>query len=193
MSPLVFLITSLLDIYIVILLLRFLLQQLGADFYNPVSQFIVKATQKPVFITRRIIPSMRSIDLATLSLVLIFIIVKILLVLVIQGSYASSIGFIVYSMNITPIIGIFELVILIINVLTFAIFIQVILSWLNPDPHNPVVGILSSLTTPILVPARKLIPPTGGFDLSPIAALIGMTFIKLVFIEIFQMLLASVI
>lgn len=191
MNPIVFLVTTLFDIYIVILLLRFLLQQSGADFYNPVSQFIVKATQKPVIIVRRIIPSFRGADLATLCLALLFIIIKILLVLMIQGSYGSSINLIIYSMDITPIIGLFELVILVLSVLTFAIFIQVILSWLNPDPHNPVIGILNSLTTPILTPARKLIPPTGGLDLSPIAALIGLMFIKLVIISIFKMLLQS--
>jgi len=193
MNPFVFLITTLFDIYIVILLLRFLLQQLGADFYNPVSQFIVKATQKPVFIARRIIPSLRGIDLATLSLVLIFTIIKILLILMIQGSYASSIEVIVYSINITPVIAMLELVILVINVLSFAVFIQVILSWLNPDPYNPVIGILNSLTAPILRPARKLIPPTGGLDFSPIVALISLVFIKLVIINLFKMLLTSVL
>jgi YggT family protein len=193
MNPFVFLVTALFDIYIVILLLRFLLQQLGADFYNPVSQFIVKATQKPVFIVRRIVPSLHGLDLATLSLVLIFIIIKILIILILQGSYVSSIGIIVYSMNVTPIFGVFELVTLTINVLIFSIFVQVILSWLNPDPHNPIIGILNTLTAPILRPARKLIPPTGGLDLSPIVALIGMTFIKLAIIYIFKMLWTSVI
>jgi YggT family protein len=193
MNPFVFLITTLFDIYIVILLLRFLLQQLGADFYNPISQFIVKATQKPVAITRLILPSMRGIDLATLSLGLIFIIIKINLILILDGSYVSSIGVIVNSMDISPIIGVFELIILFISVFSFAVFIQVILSWLNPDPLNPVIGLLNSLTAPVLQPARRLIPPTGGLDLSPIAALISLMFIKLVIIYIFKMLLASVL
>jgi YggT family protein len=96
-------------------------------------------------------------------------------------------------MNVTPIFGVFELVTLTINVLIFSIFVQVILSWLNPDPHNPIIGILNTLTAPILRPARKLIPPTGGLDLSPIVALIGMTFIKLAIIYIFKMLWTSVL
>lgn len=193
MNPFVFLVTTLFDIYIVILLLRFLLQQFGADFYNPVSQFIVKATQKPISVARLIVPSLRSLDLATLSLVLIFIIIKIILILMLEGSYISSIGIIVYSIYVTPIFGVFELVTLTINVLIFSIFVQVILSWLNPDPHNPIIGILNSLTAPILRPARKLLPPTGGLDFSPIVALIGMTFIKLVIIYIFKTLWMSVI
>jgi YggT family protein len=194
MNPLVFLVTALFDIYIVILLLRFLLQQLGADFYNPVSQLIVKVTQQPVFIARRIIPSLRGMDLATLVLVLIFIIIKIFLISMLQGYYSSSIGIIeVDSIVTTLILGMFELVTLTINVLIFSVFVQVILSWLNPDPYNPVISILNSLTAPILRPARKLIPPTGGFDFSPIVALIGMTFIKLVIIYIFKILWASVL
>jgi YggT family protein len=193
MSPLVFLVDTLFNIYIVILLLRFLLQQLGADFYNPISQFIVKATQKPVFITRRIIPSLRGVDLATLCLAYLFIIIKILLILLIQSGYPSSIGVTVYSMALTPVFGLFELVTLSISVFIIAVFIQVILSWVNPDPYNPVVGILNSLTNPVLSPARKMMPPTGGIDLSPIVVIIGLTFTKLVIIEIFRLLLAGIL
>ena len=78
-NPFIFLIDILFDIYIAILLLRFLLQYVGADFYNPISQFIVNVTQKPVVIARRIIPGYRGIDLATLVLVLVFIFIKLTL------------------------------------------------------------------------------------------------------------------
>lgn len=194
MNPLVFLVTALFDIYIVILLLRFLLQQLGADFYNPVSQFIVKATQKPVFLARRVIPGLRGIDLATLSLVLVFMIIKIYLISVLEDYYASAIGIInIDSMLTILFLSLVEVTILCINVLIFSVFVQVILSWLNPDPYNPVTGILNTLTAPVLRPARKLIPPTGGIDLSPVAALIGLTFTKLAIVYIFKMLWTGII
>lgn len=170
MNPIVFLIDTLLNIYIFILLLRFLLQQVGADFYNPVSQFIVKITQKPVFIARRIIPGLRGMDLATLSLALLFTVLKIFLVSVLQGHQVSVIAILIYSIP--------ELLILAINIFIISIVIQAILSWVNPDPYNPIITLLHQLTNPVLRPVRRLIPVIEGIDLSPIAALIGLAFIK---------------
>jgi YggT family protein len=179
-NPFIFLVDILFDIYIAILLLRFLLQYVGADFYNPISQFIVKATQKPVFIARRIIPGFRGIDLATLILVLVFIFAKLTLLYAIGGMQPSIAGIVVQ--------GLYDLIQLIIDIFIFAIFVQAILSWVNPDPYNPVSGLLRSLTAPVLHPVRKLLPSTGGLDLSPIIALIGLMFIKRLILYIFQML-----
>jgi YggT family protein len=179
-NPFVFLVDILFDIYVAILLLRFLLQYVGADFYNPISQFIVKATQKPVVMARRIIPSFRGIDLATLILVLIFIFAKLTLLYAIGGLQPSIAGIAVQ--------GLYDLIQLIIDIFIFAIFVQAILSWVNPDPYNPVSGLLRSLTAPVLRPIGKILPPTGGLDLSPIVALIGLMFIKRLILYVFQML-----
>lgn len=179
-NPFVFLIDTLFDIYIAILLIRFLLQYVGADFYNPISQFIVKATQKPVFIARRFIPGFRGLDLATLVLVLVFILIKLTILYAIGGIQPSIVGIVIQ--------GLYDLIQLIIDIFIFAIFVQAILSWINPDPYNPVSGLLRSLTSPILSPIRKHLPAMGGFDFSPIIALIGLMFIKRVILYMFQML-----
>jgi YggT family protein len=179
-NPFLFLIDILFDIYIAILLLRFLLQYVGADFYNPISQFIVKVTQKPVFMARRIIPGFHGIDLATLVLVLVFIFIKLTVLYAIGGIQPSIAGIIIQ--------GLYDLIQLIIDIFIFAIFVQAILSWINPDPHNPVSGLLRSLTSPVLRPVRKLLPMMGGLDLSPIVALIGLMFIKRIILYMFQML-----
>lgn len=179
-NPLIFLFDTLFDIYIAILLLRFLLQYVGADFYNPISQFIVKVTQKPVFIARRLIPDFRGIDLATLILVMVLIFIKLTVLYAIGGIQPSIAGIVIQ--------GLYDLIQLIIDIFIFAIFVQAILSWINPDPHNPVSGILRSLTSPVLQPIRKVLPQMGGLDLSPIAALIGLMFIKRVILSMFQML-----
>lgn len=179
-NPFVFLIDTLFDIYIAILLLRFLLQYVGADFYNPISQFIVKATQKPVFIARRFVPGFRGLDMATLVLVLIFILLK-LTVLHAIGGIQPSIASIVIQ-------GFYDLIQLVIDIFIIAIFVQAILSWINPDPYNPVSGLLRSLTSPILSPIRKRLPNMGGFDFSPIIGLIGLMFIKRLVLYMFQML-----
>lgn len=179
-NPFIFLIDTLFDIYIAILLIRFLLQYVGADFYNPISQFIVKATQKPVSIARRVIPGVRGIDLATLVLVLVFIFIKLTILYSIGGTQPSIAGIVIQ--------GFYDLIQLFIDIFIFAIFVQAILSWINPDPYNPVSGVLRSLTAPILNPIRKLLPQMGGFDFSPIIALIGLMFIKRVVLYMFQML-----
>lgn len=179
-NPLIFLIDILFDIYITVLMLRFLLQQLGADYYNPIAQFIVKATQPVVSPARRFIPSYRKIDLATLLLVVVFIAVKIVLITSLRGTDFSIVSIL--------IISIYDLISLTFDIFIFAIFLQAILSWINPDSHNPVSSILYSLTTPVLRPVRKMLPDMGGIDISPIFALIALMFIKRVVLYFFQIL-----
>lgn len=179
-NPIIFLIDVLFDIYIAILLVRFLLQQVGADFYNPISQFIVKATQPPVKIARRIIPGYRGMDIATLVLVALFIFLKLLIL--------SAISQISYSPGSLLIVSLYDLISLVFDIFIFAIFIQAILSWINPDPYNPVASLLRSLTAPVLRPVQRYVKPMGGLDLSPIVALIGLMFLKRVVLYFFQMI-----
>ena len=84
-NPFIFLVDTIFSIYIAIMLLRFILQQVGADFYNPISQFVVKATQPLVSVSRRFIPSIKKVDTATLALVLLLIVIKLLIVFSIAG------------------------------------------------------------------------------------------------------------
>ncbi|MDH5388909.1 MAG: YggT family protein [Gammaproteobacteria bacterium] len=179
-NPFIFLIDTLFDIYIAIVLLRFLLQQVGADFYNPISQFIVKATQKPVVIARRIIPSFRGVDIASLVLVILLIITKLSILLALGGIQPSITALLIRSL--------YDLIELIFDIFIFAIFVQALLSWVNPDPYNPVSAVLNSLTRPILTPIRKRLPIMGGLDLSTIAALIGLMFAKRLVLYLFTLL-----
>ncbi len=179
-NPFIFLVDTILSIYIAIMLLRFILQQVGADFYNPISQFIVKVTQPLVGITRRYIPSIKKIDTATLTLVFVLIIIKLVILFSIAG----------YPMNVQQLAikGIYDLISLIFDIFIVALFVQAILSWVNPDPHHPVSALLRSLTFPILNPIRKFMPPMGGIDLSTIVGLIGLMFLKRLVLSLFQML-----
>jgi YggT family protein len=166
MNPLVFLIDILLHLYITALMLRLILQWVRADFYNPVSQFIVKITDPPVKPLRRIIPGLWGVDLATLILVIIFTAIK---VVVVHG-YLSP--------DIIILSTLIETIDLMLSVFLYAIIIQAILSWVNPDPYNPVVGLLNSITWPVLKHFRKLIPAVGGFDISPMIAIIALMFVQ---------------
>ena len=179
-NPFIFLIDTIFSIYIAIMLLRFLLQQTGADFYNPISQFVVKATQPLVKVARRFIPSIKKIDTATLVLVLTLIIFKLLLLFSITGQPINIIQLLVK--------GLYDLVSLSFDIFIVALFVQAILSWVNPDPYNPVNSLLRSLTAPVLNPIKKYVPPIGGIDLSTLVGLIGLMFLKRLVLSLFQML-----
>ena len=178
-NPFIFLVDTILSIYIAIMLLRYILQQVGADFYNPISQFIVKATQPLVSIARRFIPSVKKIDTATLALVFVLILVKLVILFSIAG----------YPMNAQQLAikGIYDLISLIFDIFIVALFVQAILSWVNPDPYHPVSSLLRSLTFPVLSPIRKFVPPMGGIDLSTLVGLIGLMFLKRLVLSLFQM------
>lgn len=178
-NPFVFLINILLDLYIIVLMLRFILQQVRADFYNPLSQFIVKVTAPVLNPAKRLIPSVRNIDTATIIVIVLFIIVKIFLVALLSGYTPSLLTLLM--------MGIRDFITLALNIFIFAIIIQAILSWINPDPYNPVTGVLFSITRPVLQPVRRWIKPIEGLDLSPLFAIIGLIFIKLLVDNLFAM------
>ena len=159
-----FLIETVFFLYILIVMLRFLLQWTRANFYNPVSQFIVKATQPALGPLRRIIPGFGGVDLAAVVLMFALKLIELWLITSLLGVTPQIGGL--------AILSIAELLGLLVNVFIVSILIQVIVSWVNPGMSNPVMGLLHSLNEPLLAPARRLIPPISGFDLSPIAVFI---------------------
>ena len=179
-NPFIFLIDTLFSIYIAIMLLRFILQQVGADFYNPISQFIVKATQPLVSVSRRFIPSIRKIDTATLVLVLALIVIKLVILFSIAG--------VQFNGQLLFIETFYDLVSLTFDIFIVALFVQAILSWVSPDPYNPVNSLLRNLTYPVLGRIQKFVPPIGGIDLSTLVGLIGLMFIKRLVLSLFQLL-----
>jgi YggT family protein len=173
-SPLMLIINTLFDLYILLVLMRFMLQMLRADFYNPVSQFIVKLTTPPLRILRRFIPSFRGQDTAAILLCLVLIFAKFLLMRALSIP-AVQIGGIMAPLTGVSYAGLLvfciaDLIALILTVFLIAVIIQVILSWISPGQHNPVTGLVHKLAQPVLRPIRKLIPPLGGIDLSPLFA-----------------------
>jgi YggT family protein len=170
-NPLVFLIQTLFGLYILAVLLRFLLQWVRADFYNPISQFLVKITTPPLKILRRFIPGFGGIDLAALLLAWALKYIELLLVLLISGGTINLLGPLLWAIP--------ELVELTINIFLFAVLIQVILSWINPGSYNPASALLYSLTEPVMRPARNILPPISGLDLSPMLVMIVLILLKM--------------
>ena len=160
----VFLIQTLFGLYILALMLRFMLQWVRADFYNPLVQVLVKITNPPLLPLRRLIPGLFGVDMAALVLMLILKLVEWGLVFSIVDQPTGFPGLV--------LIAIADLLKLVLNIWFWTILIRVVLSWLNPDYRQPLVALIFQLTEPILRPARQLLPPLSGLDLSPILVLI---------------------
>ncbi|MDH5300896.1 MAG: YggT family protein [Gammaproteobacteria bacterium] len=166
-----FLIQTIFGLIMLVFMLRFLMQLVRADFYNPVSQFIVKVTNPVLVPMRRFIPGLFGIDMASVVTLILLQMAELFLVALVLGHMPQPMGLVVLSMA--------ELLDLLINIYIFGILIQVILSWVNPGAYNPAVSILYSINNPLLYRARNLLPPVSGFDLSPILVMIGLQLISM--------------
>ncbi len=155
-----FLVDTVLGLYILIVLLRFLFQLAGADFYNPLSQFIVKASNPPLTRLHQLVPSLWGIDLGAIVLLLLLEGLRLVVTALMLGHTPRVSGVLILSIG--------ELLKLAVYVVVFSIFVRALLSWVSSGAHNPMARLLGSFTEPLLAPARRLLPATGGLDLSPI-------------------------
>ncbi|MBI3576111.1 MAG: YggT family protein [Gammaproteobacteria bacterium] len=164
----VFLVEAAFGFYLLAVLLRFLFQLLRADFYNPVAQFLVALTNPPLLPLRRAIPGLFGIDLASVVLLAVLKLTELYLIGWIRDFTPAFAG--------VALVGSAQLLRLTIYVYIVAILARVILSWVNPygSHSNPAMGLLWSLTEPLLRRARRLIPAIGGLDLSPIGVFIAL-------------------
>lgn len=165
-QALVYVIQTLGSLYLLIILLRFILQLVRADFYNPLSQFTVRATQPLLKPVRRIIPGFGGVDLAALVLAVLVQLVLMMVVVVLLG---ASIGGLFPALLIWALLGVASLFL---KVFFFALIVSVILSWVAPQTHNPAAELVNQICEPLLAPFRRILPSLGGLDLSPIFAFI---------------------
>ncbi|MEY0303837.1 YggT family protein [Providencia manganoxydans] len=174
MQTLLFVVTTIIQLYIFVLLLRVWMQWVRADFYNPFSQFVVKATKPIVTPLRRVIPAIGPID--TASVVVAFVLA------------IASIIFSLWATNTLPIMGITIIPIGIILLLTYIgklifwmILIRAIMSWVSQG-RNPIDYLLYQLTEPLMAPIRRIIPAMGGLDFSAMIVmfiLIALNYLRL--------------
>lgn len=182
-NPLIFLIKTIFGLYIALVVIRFILQWARADFYNPVSQFVVKMTSPVLRPLRKVIPGYRGLDTASIVLAWVLKAVELAILSLLLGLDRNPLAAIAWA--IPALVG------LIISIFLFAVLIRVILSWVNPDPYNPAVDLLTRLTDPIMRPAQRLIPPIGGIDLSPMVVMIGLVLLEMLLLPPLQFLTGS--
>ena len=163
----VFLIDVIFGIAIIAVMLRFFLQIARADFYNPLSQAIVTVTNPVLRPMRRFIPPIGKLDTSSILLMLVLQLVSSYLIFALLGVAGSFSGMLVGAIA--------ELLNKSVYLFMFAIFIQIVLSWIAPGTYNPIVGVIDSLIGPLLRPARNALPPMGGIDLSPMLVIVGLS------------------
>jgi len=169
LNPVIFLVDTLFGLYILVVMLRLLLQIVRADFYNPFSQFLVKATNPPLRPLRRIIPGWGGVDIASLVLLFSLQCIAIILMALLHGGLLESIsiaGLVMASLT--------KLISLLLYIYFFCLIILALMSWISPGAYNPVTALMSSITAPLLRPVRKLMPNTGMFDFSVFIVILGL-------------------
>ena len=162
---LVFLIDTVFTLFMVAILLRFFLQWARANFYNPLCQFIIKATNPLILPLRRFIPGLWGMDCAAILVVLLLSFInQILLTLLTVG----KLDFLaVFVLSLADLFG------LIFYIYFFAILIVVVSSWFASRP-SPVLQAIVQLLAPVLQRIRAKLPAMSGFDLSPLVFSIGL-------------------
>ena len=154
------------SLYLLIVLLRFALQLARADFYNPISQFVVKATNPLLVPLRRIIPGFGGIDIASLVLAALFqFAVLCLKFLVLSGGLPNPLSLLLLSALMA--VG------LLLKIYFWSLMVSIIASWVAPGNRHPVLVLMGQIIAPLMRPFQKLLPPMGGFDLSPILVLMS--------------------
>ncbi|TJY59373.1 YggT family protein [Sinimarinibacterium sp. CAU 1509] len=159
-----FLLTTLFDLVLWLFMLRIILQWVRADFYNPISQGIWRATRYPTDWLRGVIPAVGKLNTGAALVVLAIALIYVYSVTGLLGFGVSVLSAVWFAILKTGVLAV--------NLYTFTLFVQAIMSWLGPGVNNPASNILWSINEPLLRPVRRIIPPLSGLDLSPLAVIL---------------------
>jgi YggT family protein len=164
--------------YIWIIVIRALISWVNPDPYNPFVKFLRSITEPVLRLARRVFPTRGLIDLSPIYVIFFLIFLRILIVetlLVLSRAPDSFTPLVVLAIFLYAIVYILAIVI---NFLIIIIVIRAIVSWISPDPYNPIVRAIYAVTEPILMPLRSIIPIFGGFDFTPIIAILLLVLVR---------------
>ncbi len=170
-GALIYLISTITDLYVAAILLRLLLQWVKADFYNPLSQFLVMITNPVLVPARRIIPSIGKLDTASVVIMLLLELAQLLII-----SQLSQAGF---ELQFLLLFAVKKLLLTLLMTYFVLIIVRIIVSWVASQSRHPLIPLIHQLTEPVLRPFSKLVPPINGIDLSPLFAWIALRFLSL--------------
>ncbi len=160
------------SLYLILIILRGMLQTARADFYNPISQFVVRATNGPLTLLHRVIPNMRRVDPALWLLALLIQAVAISATLLLAGFGLPNI-LLLLVWSAIGVIG------LLVNAYLIAMVIMIVVSWVAPGSRHPAIVLTYQVTEPVMAPVRRMLPDMGGLDFSPILVFIVINIIQI--------------
>ena len=181
MRALIYIIDALSMLITLVFLLRFWLPWFRVNFRNPLAQGILQVTSPIINPLRRIVPALGRVDTATILVAYLVQVLTLILVVLLSGNLPGA--------TFVLLVALFQLVILSLRLFMFAIIIRIVLSWIAPQAYSPVTEILSSITEPLLRPFRRFIPPVGGFDISPVFAIILLGALPLLLSDLLALLI----
>ncbi len=165
-NSLIFIVKTLSDLYLLTYLLRFILQWVRADYYNPIAQFVLRVTNPLVVPARRMLPSVGGVDLPTLVVLLVLECAVTWLLLTLYGASTPFLNLLYLAL--------LRLIMLALWFYAIAILVYVVLSWVGQRHGSPVASLLADIVEPVLRPVRRILPPIAGLDLSPLLVLIAL-------------------
>ena len=164
-----FLVETIVQLFLVVVMLRLLLEAVRADFYNPVCQALIRITDPVIKPLSKLLPRVGRINLAGLVVLYVVQLVGLTLTFLISGT--------VIDPAILVLLALLRLVRLLLVLYMVLILASVIVSWVGQNVRHPIIPLLFQLTDPVLAPIRRILPPLGGFDLSPLVAIIAIQFL----------------
>jgi YggT family protein len=159
-------VSTLFGLVVFVLVLRVLLQAIRANFYNPICQAMYKATNPLLMPIQKLLKPWRGINTGALLLAWLACCLWVAALLALSGTSAALPGLLV--------LGFAQLLEFFLQTLFWITMISVLMSWISPDGANPAVPLLYGIADIVLKPLRRVIPPLGGFDLSPVFALLAL-------------------
>ena len=164
LDALIFLLRTFADLYLLTFLLRFIMQWARANHYNPLSQVVFKVTNPLVVPARRLLPSVAGLDIPTLVVLIVLEVVVTFVLLRLVDLSLPIPRLLFYSL--------LRLISLVLWFYVGALIIYAVLSWFAQPSRNPMAMLLGQLVEPLLRPARRMLPPIGGFDLSVLLVIV---------------------
>ena len=174
-----FAIRFILEVVTFIFVARFLLQACRVDFYNPISQGLVKVTDPVLRPVRMALPGYRNLDFAAFLAAVVMQILLIMSLSALQGAYVGSAITIIAE-------AVLRVIMLCIQIFWWSILIVIIAGWIAPGTYHPALALLAQITEPLLAPARRLLPPMGGLDFSPIIVFLLLGVIERILPDLFR-------
>ncbi|WP_407275503.1 YggT family protein [Halothiobacillus sp. DCM-1] len=171
-DPLLFLVRALFDLAIFVVLLRYFLQLFRGNFFNPLTQSIVRMTDPVLRPLRRLLPHSRRHDFAALLVTGVLIVVMVVVLAAMSGKGMPGGGVLVLSALYFGFLSVT-------NLFFWTVLLRALSSWLG-NSGSPAVALLADLTAPLLQPVQRILPPLGGLDLSPLVVLLGIQVLQMV-------------